>query len=225
MMPGAKIKLVLLLAMAIIVASSSIGAAYACFDFPYHPPWHPGHGQALDLEICDQDEGWSDGVSGTWMAAGMAPGDEFDFDGSFVGLSAQFPRRVDKGLLGISCQYDPWAPSQPDKMAKYVVITRCVYECASPSETWQIDLLTGTAVRVRRGHSATVTNRDWQVQDFDRDGRITFYDLKRKPLRNLPSFPDDEAVFEMSVMFRQDAGNEFQGDSFIFKMIYTLTAG
>jgi hypothetical protein len=225
-MPHIKIKAVFLVALAIVLASGSIGAAYACFEPPYCPPHHPGQLVKLDLKICDQDETWADGVSQTWMATNMAPGDEFAFDDSFVGLSAEFPRKVDKGVLGIACQYNPWAPAQPDKMAKYMVITRCVYEYTCKNETWQINCLTGKATRIsKKGNNSLLANKDWQIQDIDKDGRITFSDLKKRPLKNLPSFPDDEADFEMSVRFHQNAGNEFQGDTFTLSMIYTLTAG
>jgi hypothetical protein len=224
-MPGTKIKIVLLVSMAIVVASGSISAAYACYETPHCPPHHPGCIQQTDLKICDQDEAWADGVSGTWMASNMAPGDEFAFDGCFVGLLSQFPRKVDKGSLGITCQYNPWSIARPDNMAKYMEITRCVYEYSCRNERWQVNLLTGKATRISTsGRNSVMTSRDWQIQDVDRDGRITFYDLKKRPLKNLPSFPDDEAGFEMSIRFHQNAGNEFQGDTFTLSMIYTLTA-
>ena len=123
-MTGNRIRCLLLVAMAVIVASGSIGAAYACYvPGPPHPP---GPVTRLDLKLCDQDEGWGDGVSETWIASDMAPGDEFAFDGCFVGLSAEFPRRVNQGAIGISCRYNPWTAAQPDRMAKYMVITACV---------------------------------------------------------------------------------------------------
>ncbi len=225
-MPRAKLKIVLLVAMAVVFASGSIGAAYACYVPPYCPPYHPGQVQPLDLKICDQNETWRDGVHATWTASNMAPGDEFAFNGCFVGLSAQFPRKVDKGELGITCQYNSWAPAQPDRMAKYMVITRCIYEYTCKNEVWQINCLTGKATRTTgKGYSSVLTSKDWQIQDVDRDGRITFADLKQRPLKNLPSCPDDKADFEMSVKFHENAGNEFQGDTFVLSMIYTLTAG
>ena len=223
-MSGNRIKYLLLVAMAVIVASGTIGAAYACY-VPGYPPYPPGPVTRLDLKLCDQDEGWSDGVSATWTASDMAPGDEFAFDGCFVGLSAEFPRKVNKGALGVSCRYNAWTAQQPDRMAKYMVITACTYSYTCSNQDWQINCLTGKATRTSPGHGAPSVNRDWQIQDVDRDGRITFYDLKRRPLKNLPSLADDEAGFEMSVRFDPAAGNEFQGDTFRLTMIYTLTAG
>jgi len=219
-MPGMKLRAVLLVVMAVIVASGSIGAAYACYEPPWSPPHHPGHPQALDLRICDQDEVWGDGVEGTWTAHNMAPGDEFVFDGAFAGLSGRLPRHADNGLLGITCDYNKWSASQPDNMAKYMVITRCVYSCTEKHRACEIDCLTGKST-----FSRWKVNRDWQVQDVDRDGRITFFDLKKRPLKNLPSCEDDGASFEMSVRFHESAGNEFQGDTFDLTMIYTLKAG
>jgi hypothetical protein len=223
-MPRIKLKIFLLVAMAVVFASGSIGAAYACYWPPYFHPFHPGPVQAVGLKICDQDEAWANGVRATWTASNMAPGDEFAFDGCFIGLSNNFPRKVDKGLLGISCQYNPWTYAQPDRMAGYMVITRCIYEYTYKNETWQINCLTGKATRTMgKGRNSTLTDNNWRIQDVDRDGRITFADLKKRPLKNLPSFSSDKARFEMSIKFDQEAGNEFQGDTFALTMIYTLT--
>jgi hypothetical protein len=225
MVPGNKIKAVILVVMAVVLASGSIGAVYACYEPPYYPPYHPGQTTRVDLKICDEDETWADGVSETWMASNMVPGDEFDFNGCFTGLSGEFPRWGNMGLLGITCQYNSWAPYQPDRMARYMVITSCTYEYTNNNETWQINCLTGRATKIsRKGYNSFLVNRDWQIQDVDRDGRITFADLKRRPLRNLPLFSDDEADFTMGVRFDESAGNEFQGDTFTLKMIYTLIA-
>ena len=222
-MTGIKSKAILLVMMAVILVSGCIGAVYACFDIPY-PGFHtPGQ---VDLKIRDQDETWGDGVLGTWTASNMAPGDEFAFDGHFIGLKSQFSQKVNKGMVEITCNYNSWTTWQPDKMARYMVITRCVYNYTDKKEIWQIDCLTGKATKMpKKGNNSQLVNKDWQIQDVDRDGRITFSDLKKRPLKNFPSFPNDEARFEMSVRFHQGAGNEFQDDTFTLTMIYTLTAG
>ncbi len=218
-MPGIKVRAVLLLAMAVIVVSGCVGAAYACYWPPYFPPHRPAMPQSLDLQIQDQDEDWGNGVCGTWTAENMAPGDEFEFDGNFNGLSIQLPRYSGIGLLGITCDYNKWSAAQPDNMAKYMVITRCVYTYRDRFGLREIDCLTGKSKLLWTG-----VNRDWQIRDVDRDGRITFYDLRKRPLKNLPSYEDDGARFTMSVRFHESAGNEFQGDTFDLTMIYTLTA-
>ncbi len=221
-MAARKIMAGLVGAMAVIIVSGSIGAAYACYTPPGPCPHPPAQ---VDLKIRDQNETWSDGVRATWTASNMAPGDEFAFDGCFVGLRGQFPRQVDTGTIDITCSYNPWTAQQPDKMAKYMEITRCTYNYTNGNEKWQIDLLTGKATKTLRNRNTNLpANRDWQIQDVDRDGRVTFYDLKLRPLKNLPSLPDEEARFGMSVRFHRNAGNEFQGDTFILTMAYTLTA-
>jgi hypothetical protein len=222
-MTGTKIRVILLGLIAVILASGSIGAAYACYETPYYSPHPPGQ---MDLKIRDQDETWADGVRATWTAGNMAPGDEFAFDGHFVGLCSQFPQKVNKGMVGITCNYISWAALQPDKMAKYMVITRCIYNYTDKNEIWQINCLTGKATKAsKKGNTCLPANKDWQIQDVDRDGRVTFSDFKKRPLKNFPSFPNDEACFEMSVRFHQGAGNEFQDDTFTLTMIYALTAG
>jgi hypothetical protein len=220
-----KIRIFLLVAIAVVFASGSIGAAYACYWPPYFPHYLPAPVPSISLKICDQDEAWANGVRATWTANNMVPGDEFNFDGCFIGLSNNFPRNVDRGELGITCRYDSRTFAQPDKMAGYMVITRCIYTYTRDKQTWQIDLLTGRADKVSgKGRGQTLADRDWRILDFDRDGKITFFDLKKRPLANLPSYPGDDARFEMSVRFDQAAGNEFQGDTFALTMIYTLTA-
>ncbi|MFA5309360.1 MAG: hypothetical protein WC370_07765 [Dehalococcoidales bacterium] len=217
-----KLKAILLAAMAVILVSGYIGAAYACFNLPFYGIY--SWGQA-ELKIRDQDESWRDGVFATWTASNMAPGDEYAFAGSFVGLKAQSARMPYTGTMSISCSYSPWKPGQPDKMAKYMVITRCVYIYSYMNEQRQIDLLTGKTTRVSGpGYGIGPANQDWQIQDIDRDGRITFYDLKARPLKNIPASANNEARYEMSVSFHETAGDEFQHGIFNLTMYYTLTS-
>ncbi len=227
-MAGRKIMAVLLGVMAIIIASGSIGAAYACYYPPHYRPLPPRclphpPGQ-VDLKIQDQDETWADGVRETWTASNMAPGDEFSFDGHFVGLRSQSPQKACQGTVMISCNYNPWTTSQPDHMARYMEITQCTYSYTNRVGIWQIDCLTGQATNtLKKGNNCRSAIRGWRIRDVDRDGRITFNDLKKRPLRNLPPPSDDETRFEMSVRFHQSAGNEFQGDTFTLAMNYRLT--
>jgi len=231
-MQGARLKAVLLGMLGILLVSAMMGVAYAS------PAGSSNrHGQdtcshnRLDLKLMDQDEGWGDGVVATWTATNMAPGDEFAFDEQFVGL-----RSNSSGNLKITCNYevieespqteadtDPSTNLHPDEMAKNMVITRCIYK----NSNWQIDCLTGELTIIsRKGKAPEVCcTHLWRIQDIDRDGRITFYDLKQRTLSNLP-LPGKgnihEAYFEMSVRFHQDAGNEFQGDAFNLAMLFSL---
>jgi len=231
-MQGARLKAVLLGMLGILLVSMMIGVAYArpCGNSNHHGEDTCSHNR-LDLKLMDQDEGWGDGVMATWTATNMAPGDEFAFDSSFVGLKSKKGGKVD-----ITCVYevfeefpqteadtDPSTNLHPDKMAKNMVITRCLYK----NSTWQIDCLTGKLTIISRKGKAPglCCIHSWRIRDVDRDGRITFYDLKRGPLSNLP-LPDkgntNEARFEMSVRFDQNAGNEFQGDTFNLTMLFRL---
>jgi hypothetical protein len=214
-------KAVLLAAMAVILVSGYIGAAYACFTMPYYGIYSWGQ---TDLKIKDQDEPWKDGVFGTWTADNMAPGDEFTFTGSFVGLKGTSTRMYSVGTVDISCGYNPWKPGQPDAMAKYMVVTRCVYTYSYLYQQWRIDFLTGRLTSVSGPGGAIPPNPAWKIQDMDGDGRITFFDLKIKPLRGVPSFTNNESRFEMSVSFSQDAGDKFQDCTFNLTMFYTLVS-
>jgi hypothetical protein len=187
--------------------------------------------ETLDLQIMDQDEGWKSGVTNTWRAENMVPGDSFEFSGSFVGLRAD-----SKGLISVGCDYsvieenppspadtDPATDLHPDALAKYLVITTCVYLGGD----WQIDCLTGALTVSKKNPPLERIDRSgWILQDADGDGRITFCDLKMQNLSGLPlgaNFGD--ARFEMSVDFSTLAGNDLQGDSLVLAMGYTLTSG
>lgn len=212
--------------MAVVLMLGATGVVYACPE-PAYPQCRP---TCIDLKIRDQDEGWRDGVSGTWTAANMAPGDTFDFQGSFVGLKAS-----EKGRLNISCGYavteeippvesdtDQDTDSHPDEMASELVLTKCLYRYGS----WEIDLLTGlpSGMSPRDRYAYTCYGMCWQIADADGDGRITFYDLKAMPLSGLP-LPKSgyqSASYMMSVKFAETAGNDLQGDRFNLTMSYTL---
>jgi hypothetical protein len=231
-MQGARLKAVLLGMLGILLVSMMMGVAYAS---PSRNCNHHGEDvcshNRLDLKLMDQDEGWGDGVVATWTASNMVPGDEFTFDGSFVGLRSNKNSNVD-----ITCIYevfeefpqaeadtDPGTNLHPDKMAKNMVITWCIYK----NSTWQIDCLTGKLTIISRKGKAPglCCSHSWRIRDIDRDGRITFYDLKQSTLSNLP-LPDkgntNDARFEVSVEFHQNAGNEFQGDTFNLAMLFRL---
>jgi len=220
-MKGVTVKGILLSLIAIVLVSGVMGAAYAwpnSDDNPRHK---------VDLKLRDQDEPkWQDGVSATWVATNMAPGDEFAFEESFVELRGKFPKKVDMGTVNITCSYNPWTDLQPDEMAKQMVITRYVYEFTYKKKVLQIDCLTGelTVISGKNKHlHEGYTNEEWQIRDVDDDDRVTFCDLNQSPLANLPLPRKGKgARFEMSVRFHQDAGNEFQGDTFNLTMIYAL---
>lgn len=168
----------------------------------------------LDLRIRDQNEGWKDGVTATWTATDMKPGDSYAFEVPFINLKND--GSIPANHMEITCDYsvieespqtesdtDPNTNLNPDKMAKQMVITRCTYYNSAI-----IDCLTDT-------------NPKWQIEDKDGDGKITFFDLKNDKLDDLPA-PDGTAGFEMSVKFDENAGNDFQGDTFDLTMIFTL---
>jgi hypothetical protein len=217
-MAGKKVGAAILCVMAVIIAGGAINTAYACpQNNVYFRPFPPAYN---DLKIRDQDEMWTQGVHGTWTAGNMMPGDEFAFNGQFVGLRGNVPK------IAITCDYavleefplvesdtDPNTNLHSDTMAKYMVITRCTYR----GIWWWIDCLTGKSGGVWGKKS------EWRIDDIDADGRLTFYDLKNDPLVNLPSPQTgggNGIRFEMSVRFDGNAGNEFQGDTFDLAMIY-----
>lgn len=224
-MKSAKAKGILIGLTAVLLVSGVMGVAYARSESDNNPQ------QEVDLKLRDQnDPSWRDGVSKTWTATNMAPGEKFAFGGHFVELRSDFPSDF-PGKVEITSDYDPWTDLDPDKMAKYMVITGAIYRVNYKKEVWEINLLTGELTKtLKKKDTILPSNSNWQIQDADGDSRITFYDLKQSPLTNLPSprkrkGDDDGTHFEMSVKFHEDAGNEFQGDTFNLTMIFTLKPG
>jgi len=163
----------------------------------------------FDLKTMDWDETeWKDGVALTWTATDMKPGDEFLFPGKWVSLSWTGP--LTPSSLEVTCDYgvieespqteadtDPNTNLNPDKMAKKMIIKSMKYNGVE-----YVDAIT----------------------DFDNDGKKTFYDLKNSPLTGLP-IPEQTnsgTYFRLQVKFSEDAGNDFQGDTFNLTMIFTL---
>ena len=162
----------------------------------------------LDLKLIDWDElTWRDGVTATWTATNMEPGDSFPFDVEFVGLGRA--GTITPSSLEITCDYsvveeslqtpsdtDPNTNLHPDAMAKQMIITRFKYNG---------------------------TDYVGSIVDFDLDGKKTFYDLKNSPVPlPIPVVEDSGTFFRLSVKFSEEAGNDFQGDTFNLTMMFTL---
>lgn len=189
-----------------IVAAIAIGGTVAYFYDTETSTGNTFTAGTLDLKIIDWNELiWQDGVTTTWQAVDMKPGDEFLFPVEFVGLGRT--GSITPNHLEITSDYlinenDCLEPetncaNSPDDMAKQMVITRFLYN--------GVEYLPS-------------------IQDVDLDGKKTFYDLKQVPVDNLPIPPlaDGQQNFRLSVKFAETAGNDFQGDTFDLTMIFTL---
>ena len=171
----------------------------------------------FDLKLRDQDECLRDGVSGTWGAANMAPGQTYGFQQPDYFVELQRLGLLPADHLEISCAYS--GSTMPDAMAKQMVFTDLRYS----NSYWTIDLLDGTGGPGFK--PCAYRPGDWQVRDADGDGKLTFYDLKTRPLDNIPPpcFGECWATrVEMSVEFNKDAGNELQGQTLSMSMSFTL---
>lgn len=183
-------------------------------------------GILFDLKARDQDEAWSDGVSGIWTALNMKPGDEYPFEGSFVQLRQYGLVCADHLEIGMGYSLAGSGKNSStvsgDDMARMMIITKLEYY----SSDWRIDLLTG-AVTGNPPVPSGYRPGDWSVKDVDGDGNITFYDFKTDPLDDLPPprfwEPDCRALYmKMSVKFSERAGNECMGLGLNASVAYTL---
>jgi hypothetical protein len=215
-----KHKSILIIIISLTLVSSYIGAAYACLVIPGHDPVNK-----YEFKIKDQDEPWKDGVTATWTANNLAPGQEFAFTDNYVGLKSQAAKLNTLGYVNITCNYNAWNQKVPDAMAVYMDITRCVYYYKTANQLWQIDCLTGIQTRLSpSGSQPAKPNLNWKIQDVDKDKRITFHDLKMRPLVIVPLYSGYEAGFEMSIRFDAAADNKFQKSVFNLKMIYNCVS-
>ena len=216
-----KIGFVGIAVVAAAIIAAVTGAVYACpqtttVDCTNHNG--NDHDQKIDLQLKDQDQTWGEGVSQTWTALNMAPGQTFAFTGSFVGLRINAP-----SLAQVTCDYQV-TKGLPDQMAQQMILTRCVYG----GTFWTIDCLTGKWQIMNNGHILFQgTNLQWKLADTDKDGQITFYDLKKSPLNYLP-LPDssitDSTQFQISVKFASATGNDLENDTLNMNMDFTATA-
>jgi predicted ribosomally synthesized peptide with SipW-like signal peptide len=209
----------------ILIVSVFAGAGiYAYFSDTERSSGNVFTAGTLDLKLSNSSDGpWTDGVTGIWTLSNMMLGDETPTGSVFFKNFGS----VASSTMEITCSYtvteetprtgsdtDPHTDEHPDEMAKYMVITYIHYR----NDHLDIDCLTGSD----RGGPV---NEDWKISNTDSDGRITLYDLKQDPLVNLPS-PDTQphgiTQLDMRIKFDENAGNDFQGDTFDLTMIFTL---
>lgn len=219
-----------------MVAAIAIGATVAYFQDTETSAGNTFSAGVLDLLIADNDEGFGNGVTATWVAEDMKPGDEKAFKVNEIRLAKEIGS-VDADHTEITCDYnaieenpqtesdtDPNTDLDPDKMAKEMLITRCIYH-----DSVCIDCLTGikwsgySYANGVCGGTNLGRSDDWKIEDQNSDGKISFYDLKNDKIDNLPAVPNSPPFsYLMSVKFDNGAGNDFQGDIFDLTMMFTL---
>jgi len=226
--------------VSIILAGSTTGAFFKDVETSKNNSFSV---RSLDLKITDNDEGWGNGITGTWTATNMKPGDKWVFNTPFIKFFND--GSIKDNHFEITCNYsvkdtcntsDPdYLESDtncttnlyPDEMAKEMVITKSIYRGIENSRSFCINTLNGKKYTSFHSTGRYCFGRilgnssDWKIEDKDGDGKITFYDLKMDKLDNLPT-PNEETIYTMDIKFDEDAGNDFQGDTFNLTMIFTL---
>lgn len=229
-------KILISLSVIALVATLAISGTIAYFSDAETSNGNTLNAGVLDLLIADNNEDFGNGVSATWSAEDMKPGDERTFKAEKVQLMEELGG-IEANHTEITCDYnvseetpqtesdtDPNTNIDPDKMAEEMLITRCVYH-----DIVCIDCLTGIKWSGYNGANGVCggtnlgQNNDWKIRDQNGDGKISFYDLKQDKIDNLPAVPNSPPFsFRMSVKFANDAGNDFQGDTFNLTIFFTL---
>lgn len=219
-----KLKFVYIFISVVAVAAlvAITGVVYASPQTTVTPNCSGGgnnNGQQMNLQIDDQDQPWGNQISSTWMASNMAPGQTFDFIGSFAGLRTNVASTTQ-----VTCDYQD-TKAEPDHMAQKIELTRCIYV----GNLWTIDCMTGNwQIFATNNHGLlTGNNTQWKLTDVDKDALITLYDLKNGPLNYLPlpnSNVTSSTEFQISAKFLSTAGNDLQSDSLNMNMYFTATS-
>ena len=212
-----KIAFLVLAVVALVSLAAVTGVVYASPQTPVTTKCSGGNNdsQQIKLQLDDQDQPWGNGVSNTWSALNMAPGQAYAFTGNFVGLSINTPSTAQ-----VTCDYKD-TKGIPDQMAQKMILTKCVYG----GSLWSIDCLTGNWQIFAPANSGN--SPQWKLTDVDKDGFITFYDLEKSPLNYLPlpnSSVTNSTKFQISVEFAPTAGNNLQSDSLNMNMYFTASS-
>ena len=229
-------KILISLSIIGIVAAVAIAGTVAYFQDTETSAGNTLSAGVLDLLIADNNEDFGNGVTATWVAEDMKPGDEKAFKVEKVDLMKELGS-IDADHTEITCDYaveeenpclesdtDCLTNEHPGEMAKEMLITRCVYH-----DIVCINCLTGIKWSGYSGTNGICggtylgQSNDWKIEDKNGDGKISFYDLKQDKLDNLPAVPNSPPFsFRMSVKFDETAGNDSQGDIFDLTMMFTL---
>jgi predicted ribosomally synthesized peptide with SipW-like signal peptide len=209
-----------------LVAALAAAGLYAYFSDTETSSGNTFTAGTLDLKM-QVDTVWGDdGVAyARWSGSNMAPGDIL---GSATIRLKEFGTIL-ADHLEISCSYtvtEVWQEPDtedtslvPDNFAKYLEISLLRYE----NNGWYINCLTGERRRISDDALLEGPREDWKVNpDTDGVPRVSLCDLKNDPLDNLPAPGYATHVFSMGLKFRDDAGNNLQGDTLNLTVIFTL---
>ena len=195
----------------------------------------------LDLLIADNSENFRNGVTATWMAENMQPGDERAFAVEKIELIKNLGS-IEASHTEITCDYsvieeipcfesdtDCHTDDHPDEMAEEMIITKCVFhdgfciDCLTGNKWDGYDPINGVCANNDLSPDPVEQSDDWKIEDLNGDGKASFYELKQNKLDDLPAVLNSPVFsFQMSVKFDEGAGNEFQGDAFNLTMAFTL---
>jgi len=191
--------------MAIALAASIMGATtLAYFHDVETSSGNTFTAGSLDLKIKDNNEPWGDGVSRTWVITDLVPGEirscsieqiEFRNFGSVAGSS-----------ISIGCSNSVDDPLGPE----------------SDTEEGTTDMDQMIELKsLCYGDGFPVVDLAPSVVDLNGNGWVDLDDLENGPLTGLPA-PAGTGHLQMSVCFRPEADNDYQGDTVYMDLHVTL---
>lgn len=211
-------KKVLLLALALALVLGAAGAGtYAYFQDAGHSSGNTFTSGTLDLQLCDADEAWGNGVSATWAIPRIAPGETVNVifevglrnTGSIAGnrVRISFQHAIDEAANPVEADTNP--NSAPGDMARYVEILQMDYngQClVGPSPT--------------PGHAIVDANGNgWlDLEDVTLPANASALDNLSVPLPG----GGNAKNFHIALGFRPEAGNDIQGDVLLTTVAFTL---
>lgn len=212
------LKKLLPLTLVLILVAGTAGAG----TWAYFNNTKPSTGNSflvgtLDLQLCDSDEGWDDGVSASWAMPNFAPGDMSTVmyevgvqnTGNLAGNHVQiyFSHEIDEASNQVDSDTNP--NSLAGDLSRYVEIRHMSYNGHYFVGSW-----------TSPGHTVVdANNNGWiDLEDVTLPENAAALDNLSVPLPNGGSAKN----FHIALGFRPEAGNDLQGDGLLTTLTFKL---
>lgn len=157
----------------------------------------------INLQLKDNDEVWGDGVTATWHATNMSPGDELNFDIEQIELRNM--GSIPGTTVDITVQNSVIDPPGPN----------------SDTEEGTTDMDKVMEITWMEYEDGSVHNVLSHISDVNGNGYKDLDDLEAAGVSGLGAMTGT-GRFQMHLRFHPDADNDYQGDTLVCDVIFTI---